>query len=45
MVWIWRKLRDFLTVSKKSEIDQKIAMMYGYAEDVRIIGKMILKRI
>ena len=29
------KLRDFLTVSKKSEIDQKIAMMYGYAEDVR----------
>jgi hypothetical protein len=26
---------DFLTVSKKSEIDQKIAMMYGYAEDVR----------
>jgi len=29
------KLRDFLDVSKKSEIDQKIAMMYGYADDVR----------
>ena len=29
------RLTDFLEVSKKSEIDQKIAMMYGYAEDVR----------
>jgi hypothetical protein len=29
------KLRDFLEASKKSEIDQKIAMMYRYAEDVR----------
>lgn len=29
------KLNDFLRVSKKREVDEKIAMFYGYAADVQ----------
>jgi hypothetical protein len=32
------KLRDFLVVSKKREIDEKVAMLYGYSESVRGMG-------
>jgi hypothetical protein len=36
LVWNIRKGIDFLIESKKGQIDEKIAMLYGYAMNVNL---------